>query len=205
MERLVGALQALPHRARRSITFDRGTEFTALPYLQVGIGAQTLVLRPAIALAEEHRREHKRPGQEMALTRRRSPLPHRPRTEGNLRALEHHAAKASGLQDAGRSLPAEASRPDAVSRIGSHCRKSRLNENSQPYSTSERRPVIRIGYSGLRCCVARAQGGPVSRRTQTSRIRLVDVCHEPKWTVFAIWRLSYKKRPWRKLSHGLSF
>ncbi len=32
-------LQALPHRARRSITFNRGTEFTDWLYLQVGIGS----------------------------------------------------------------------------------------------------------------------------------------------------------------------
>ncbi len=37
----VQALQALPHLARRSITFDRGTEFTDWPYLQASIGTQT--------------------------------------------------------------------------------------------------------------------------------------------------------------------
>lgn len=37
----VQALQALPHLARRSITFDRGTEFTDWPYLRASIGTQT--------------------------------------------------------------------------------------------------------------------------------------------------------------------
>ncbi len=41
MDGLVRTLQALPHLARRSITFDRGTEFTDWPYLQASIGTQT--------------------------------------------------------------------------------------------------------------------------------------------------------------------
>ncbi|NRF08494.1 IS30 family transposase [Agrobacterium pusense] len=41
MNGLVQALQTLPHLARRSITFDRGTEFTDWPYLQASIGTQT--------------------------------------------------------------------------------------------------------------------------------------------------------------------
>jgi IS30 family transposase len=36
MDKLIGVLQSLPHFARRSITFDRGTEFTDWPYLQAG-------------------------------------------------------------------------------------------------------------------------------------------------------------------------
>lgn len=46
MNGLVQALQALPHLARRSITFDRGTEFTDWPYLQASIGAQTWFCDP---------------------------------------------------------------------------------------------------------------------------------------------------------------
>ncbi len=46
MERLVGVLQALPHRARRLITFDRGTEFTDWPHLQAGIGVATWFCDP---------------------------------------------------------------------------------------------------------------------------------------------------------------
>lgn len=41
MDGLIQVLQSLPHLARRSITFDRGTEFTDWPYLQAGIGTQT--------------------------------------------------------------------------------------------------------------------------------------------------------------------
>ena len=46
MERLIRTLQALPHLARRSITFDRGTEFTDWPYLQAGLGTQTWFCDP---------------------------------------------------------------------------------------------------------------------------------------------------------------
>jgi IS30 family transposase len=45
-ERLVGVLQALPHRALRLITFDRGAEFTDWPYLQAGIGSATWFCNP---------------------------------------------------------------------------------------------------------------------------------------------------------------
>lgn len=38
---LIEVLQPLPHAARRSITFDRATEFSEWPYLQAGIGTQT--------------------------------------------------------------------------------------------------------------------------------------------------------------------
>lgn len=41
MERLFAVLEAQPHRARRLITFDRGTVFTDWPYLQAGTGSQT--------------------------------------------------------------------------------------------------------------------------------------------------------------------
>ena len=46
MDGLIQALQSLPHLARRSITFDRGTEFTDWPYLQAGIGTQTWFCDP---------------------------------------------------------------------------------------------------------------------------------------------------------------
>ncbi|KSV86891.1 hypothetical protein N184_32105 [Sinorhizobium sp. GL28] len=46
MDGLIQTLQSLPHLARRSITFDRGTEFTEWPYLQAGIGAQTWFCDP---------------------------------------------------------------------------------------------------------------------------------------------------------------
>jgi IS30 family transposase len=46
MDKLIGVLQCLPYLARRSITFDRGTEFTDWPYLQAGIGAQTWFCDP---------------------------------------------------------------------------------------------------------------------------------------------------------------
>ncbi len=35
------AVRDLPYIARRSITFDRGTEFVSCPHLQAEIGTQT--------------------------------------------------------------------------------------------------------------------------------------------------------------------
>jgi transposase, IS30 family len=46
MESLVAGMAALPFDARRSITFDRGTEFTAWPHLQAGLGAATWFCDP---------------------------------------------------------------------------------------------------------------------------------------------------------------
>ncbi|HEU4985538.1 MAG TPA: IS30 family transposase [Rhizobiaceae bacterium] len=46
MQGLINALGALPHAARRSITFDRGTEFTDWPYLQAGLGVETWFCDP---------------------------------------------------------------------------------------------------------------------------------------------------------------
>ena len=46
MDGLIQVLQSLPHQARRSITFDRGTELTDWPYRQASIGAQTWFCDP---------------------------------------------------------------------------------------------------------------------------------------------------------------
>ncbi|TDW16235.1 hypothetical protein EV128_13930 [Rhizobium azibense] len=46
MDGLIQALQSLPHLAGRSITFDRGTEFSEWPYLRAGIGTQTWFCDP---------------------------------------------------------------------------------------------------------------------------------------------------------------
>ena len=46
MEGLIEGLSPLPLPARRSITFDRGTEFSAWPYLQAGLGLQTWFCDP---------------------------------------------------------------------------------------------------------------------------------------------------------------
>ncbi len=46
MDGLIDVLGPLPHAARQSITFDRGTEFTDWPYLQAGLGVQTWFCDP---------------------------------------------------------------------------------------------------------------------------------------------------------------
>ena len=46
MDGVIRVLQSLPQMARRSITFDRGTEFTEWAYLQAGIGSQAWFCDP---------------------------------------------------------------------------------------------------------------------------------------------------------------
>ena len=52
MDRLVTALAPLPRAARRSITFDRGLEFTAWRELDAGMGTKARLGRPPSALAK---------------------------------------------------------------------------------------------------------------------------------------------------------
>lgn len=46
MDGLINGLAPLPQEARQSITFDRGTEFSAWSYLKAGIGAKTWFCDP---------------------------------------------------------------------------------------------------------------------------------------------------------------
>jgi IS30 family transposase len=46
MDGVIGSLAPLPAHARRSITFDRGMEFLAWPYLQAGLGVTTWFCDP---------------------------------------------------------------------------------------------------------------------------------------------------------------
>ena len=52
MGKIMNAVRDLPHLARRSITFDRGTEFVSWPHLQAEIGTQTWLSnrRPTVKL-----------------------------------------------------------------------------------------------------------------------------------------------------------
>lgn len=47
MGKIMKAVQDLPHLARISITFDRGTEFVSWPHLQAKTGMQTWFCNPA--------------------------------------------------------------------------------------------------------------------------------------------------------------
>ena len=70
MDKVIRAIRDLPIAVRRSITFDRGTEFVFWPHLQAGIGTQTLInvartiganwltVRSLRPLVERHRGEH---------------------------------------------------------------------------------------------------------------------------------------------------
>jgi IS30 family transposase len=47
MGKIMKAIKDLPHIARRSITFDRGTEFVSWPHLQAELGTQTWFCDPS--------------------------------------------------------------------------------------------------------------------------------------------------------------
>ena len=47
MGKIIKAIKDLPHQARRSITFDRGSEFMNWPHLQAEIGTQTWFCDPS--------------------------------------------------------------------------------------------------------------------------------------------------------------
>jgi len=47
MGKIIKAIKNLPHIARRSITFDRGTEFVSWPHLQAQTGTQTWFCDPS--------------------------------------------------------------------------------------------------------------------------------------------------------------
>ncbi|MDB2408123.1 IS30 family transposase, partial [Jannaschia sp.] len=47
MGKIMKAIRDLPHQARRSITFDRGSEFVSWPQLQAKIGTQTWFCDPS--------------------------------------------------------------------------------------------------------------------------------------------------------------
>jgi len=47
MGKILKEIKGLPFAARRSITFDRGTEFVSWPHLQAEIGTQTWFCDPS--------------------------------------------------------------------------------------------------------------------------------------------------------------
>ncbi len=50
MGKIMKAVGNLPHLVRKSITFDRGTEFVSWPNLQAEIGTQTWLCKPSSPL-----------------------------------------------------------------------------------------------------------------------------------------------------------
>ena len=97
MGKIMSAIKDLPLVARRSITFDRGTEFVSWPHLQAEIGTQAWFCDPSspsrdIAtrypaeqrMAKRHSREHKPTHSKVAAPQTRHPAMHRSRCEGDL-------------------------------------------------------------------------------------------------------------------------
>ncbi|GAA0277910.1 hypothetical protein GCM10008965_51560 [Methylorubrum aminovorans] len=116
MDGLIHALGSLPHAARRSITFDRGTEFTDGPYLQAGLGVQTWFCDPQSpwqkGTVENTNRRARR-----WLSRDVDPVDRRSAAPTALRPSQRHASQVSGLQNALGSVPAEAPGPPSMNRL----------------------------------------------------------------------------------------
>ena len=106
MEALICGLAALPLTARRSITFDRGTEFTALPHLQAGLG-----VRPGSAIRSRPGRKapSRTPTGGSAATCRARSIhgAHRSISEVDLRPPQRHTPEMPRLPDTGRGGPRE--------------------------------------------------------------------------------------------------
>ena len=90
MARLAEVLGSLPFGARRSVTFDRGSEFIDGPHLQAHAGVETWLGRSALALSEGHGREHQPPHAALAAARHGPGGGLKPRVEGDLRPPERH-------------------------------------------------------------------------------------------------------------------
>ena len=108
-EVLAEVLGSLPFGARRSVTFDRGSEFIDGPHLQAHAGVETWLGRPALALVRGAR---SRPsfaargaGCRATRTRGRSQAPSRGRSAAARTPPPAGASGASGGVGAGRGLP----------------------------------------------------------------------------------------------------
>ena len=74
MGKIIKAIKTLPYQARRSITFDRGSEFMDWPHLQAEIGTQTWFCDPSSPWPKRNSREHQPPRQTLASAQTRHPL-----------------------------------------------------------------------------------------------------------------------------------
>lgn len=72
MGKVIRAIRDLPIAARKSIIFDRGTEFVSWPHLQGRDRDTDVVLRSLSALAKGHRGEHQPGASQIAAPQARS-------------------------------------------------------------------------------------------------------------------------------------
>jgi hypothetical protein len=100
-------LRSLPPPLRRSITFDRGTEFTRYPRLASALNIVSLFLPALSALAKGQRREHQRPHPALPAVRHRHLGDIGPPAARDGRSAEQYASKVPRLSNtAGGSEPA---------------------------------------------------------------------------------------------------
>jgi hypothetical protein len=102
MGKIIKAIKDLPHQARRSITFDRGSEFMNWPHLQAEIGTQTW---SKFSLAEGNSRKHQSTRQALVATKAGYPFNDRSGHERDLRPPQQHAPQMPRMENASRSLP----------------------------------------------------------------------------------------------------
>lgn len=135
MDGLIGVLGPLPHFARQSITFDRGTEFTDWPNLQAGLGVQTWFCDPQ-ALWQKGTVENTNRRARRWLSRDTNPLSIKDRDLHEVCAhLNSTPRKWPRPQNAGRSVPAESIVGEAVKPLPCPGCRSHFGENSHPNRT----------------------------------------------------------------------
>lgn len=117
MEGLIESLSPPPGHARRSITFDRGTEFTAWRHLKAGLGVDPWFCEPAIALAERYSREYQQSPPPLPSAQSRSHGVHKSIFEVDLRPPQRDTAQMSGVSNARRSLQGKTDGRRDVTRI----------------------------------------------------------------------------------------
>jgi len=101
MEALINGLAPLPAEARQSITFDRGTEFSAWQRLKDGIGADSWFCDPQAPLAERYCREYQQQAAKVPAPFHRTDGADKSISEVDLPAPQFHAAQMSRLPDPG--------------------------------------------------------------------------------------------------------
>ncbi|XUR32573.1 hypothetical protein ACQY74_000601 (plasmid) [Rhizobium leguminosarum bv. trifolii] len=147
MDDLIQVLQSLPHLARRSITFDRGTEFTDWPYLQASIGAQTWFCDPQSPWQKGTVENTNRRGQEMAFERGRSTVSRRPRSHRDLQPPERNAnasATKRRQKSFARNFSPKSGAPVSLSKPASH--GPPLTHNGRKSRSSKLYVMAQIGF-----------------------------------------------------------
>ena len=76
-EAMIREMGKLPEHLRRSITWDRGSELADYAEIQLALEGTGVLLRPPLALAARHQREHQPAAEALAREGHRPVQPHR--------------------------------------------------------------------------------------------------------------------------------